>query len=456
MPYLFLTLAAAAVLARPGLAVYRFAKLPPAAKRHWLAARRARYRWRWLSHNLGLAYIDKHRRARWLQSWRRGTSVKVADADSGTLRYPRARFRPDEYGILATVKTVPGVDRKAFDEEARHIANAWRCHRTQVHQIAPGRLLLRGLRLDPLTLPYPMADAPPGVYGSTSEQGPLSLYLGRDEWAAHRWFPLKGTAGITVGGLPDYGKTTLVLSWLMQLAALGAVQFVFIDGKGGGDYSPWRDRAWIFTDDELPAAAAALEDVHALMRSRLAAIRPGQPVNRWHVGPTPDYPLIVTVIDESHTFMDLDAVKGQRVAEAHVRACRALTGQLVKKGRSVLFLTILITQKQTSDAIPTAIRDNCRLGVSFAVKTREAAVAALGEGIREFRSYCPTELLSPDYVGVATAGLPTAHDPFVRFRCPEVTEEAAAARAAETAHLRCDPTARVRASTTPAPDPVSV
>ncbi|MBV9720286.1 MAG: cell division protein FtsK, partial [Candidatus Eremiobacteraeota bacterium] len=71
--------------------------------------------------------------------------------------------------------------------------------------------------------------------------------------------------------------------------------------------------------------------------------------------------------------------------------------------------------------------------LSFAVKTRDAAVAALGEGIHEYPSYCPTTLQSPEYVGVATAAIRTGHDPFVRLRVPEISEQAAAARAVQTA-----------------------
>ena len=112
-------------------------------------------------------------------------------------------------------------------------------------------------------------------------------------------------------------------------------------------------------------------------------------------------------------------------------------------------LTILITQKQTSDAIPTAIRDNCGFGVSFAVRTKDAAVASLGDHIREYPSYCPTTLQDPAYTGVCTASLRTGQDPFVRLRVPEVTEEAATARAAETASKRRDPSA------IPAPEPVA-
>ena len=157
------------------------------------------------------------------------------------------------------------------------------------------------------------------------------------------------------------------------------------------------------------AAAAALEDAHSLMRSRFGTVleQTGHR-NAWRAGPTERFPLVVVVIDECHTFFDLDGVKGdQQAPRRHVRTCRTLAGQLVKKGRSVLMLTILITQKQTSDAIPTAIRDNCGFGVSFAVKTKDAAVASLGDHIREYPSYCPTTLQDPAYVGVCTAALRT-------------------------------------------------
>jgi hypothetical protein len=45
----------------------------------------------------------------------------------------------------------------------------------------------------------------------------------------------------------------------------------------------------------------------------------------------------------------------------------------------VLCLTILPTRKTTGDSIPTSLRDNSGLAVSFALKTTESSVAALGE-----------------------------------------------------------------------------
>jgi S-DNA-T family DNA segregation ATPase FtsK/SpoIIIE len=432
----------AVIVTRLAIAIVRFAWLPAAAKRNYPAAVWARFRWRWLARNLGLAYLDQHRRS--IKPIPLGTSVKVSgQREVSRLRFPRAHIRPDAFGLMATVRTVPKTGRAEFEKAAEHIANAWKCHRVQVAQPKPGRLIVRGLRTDPLTLPLSMADAPAGVYGSRSVPGPLRLYVGRDEWGTDRHLPLSGITGITVGGLPGYGKTAFINSLLVQLAPL-PVQLVLIDGKGGGDYTDWQQRAWLYTGDELDAAAAALEDVHSLMRRRFGSVleQTGHR-NAWHAGPSERFPLVLTVIDECHTFFDLDAVKGTskqaKEAEAQVRTCRTMAGQLVKKGRSVLMLTVFITQKQTSDAIPTAIRDNCGIGLSFAVKTRDAAVAALGEHIKEHPSFCPTTLQArPDYIGVCTASLPTGADPFVRLRVPEVTEEAAAARAAETVSKRLD------------------
>jgi DNA segregation ATPase FtsK/SpoIIIE, S-DNA-T family len=438
MLVLFLIVLAVAVLARPLIAVYRLTRMGHDARRHYWAALWAKIRWRWLARNLGLAYVDMHRRGSVLHL-PGSTSVPLSDRGRDKLRYPRAKIRADEFGITAMVKTIPKVGRRQLEDQAEHIANAWRCHRAQVCQPRPGRVIVRGLRRDPLTLPFPASAAPPGVYGTTPVQAPgpgLRLYLGLDEWGVHRWIQLAGVTGITVGGLPGFGKTEFVKSVLCQLVPY-PVRLVIIDGKGGGDYHDFRDWAWIYAEDELPAVAVALEETHSEMRTRLGSVleRTGHR-NAWRAGPTPAFPILLTVIDECHTFFDLDAVKGHQADERFARTCRTLAGQLVRKGRSVLAVTLFLTQKQTGDAIPTFIRDNCRHGLSFAVKTKDAAVAALGEGIRDYPSYCPSGLQDPAYIGVATAALRTGHDPFVRLRVPELSEQAAAERAASTAGNR--------------------
>src|ERR1039457_6255744 len=94
---------------------------------------------------------------------------------------------------------------------------------------------------------------------------------------------------------------------------------------------------------------------------------------------------------------------------------------------------------------PHAIRDKRAGGLQFAVKTRDAAVAGLGETIRDYPSVCPTGLIErPTYIGVATATLPgSGSQPFVRLRVPEITEQAADQRARETEQYRRDPSAVV-------------
>jgi S-DNA-T family DNA segregation ATPase FtsK/SpoIIIE len=126
--------------------------------------------------------------------------------------------------------------------------------------------------------------------------------------------------------------------------------------------------------------------------------------------------------------------------ESLARRCIALIGELIRKGRSVLCLTILATQKTTGDSIPTSLRDNSGLAVAFALKTTESSVAALGDAIREYPGYSPTLLReTPNGIGTAVVTLTTGTDPFTRLRVPQLAEQWAAARAAESAHNQRDP-----------------
>jgi DNA segregation ATPase FtsK/SpoIIIE, S-DNA-T family len=406
----------------------RFARLTSQGKRHHLIMLGYRVRWRWLCRAVGIAWIDQHRgRVFHPLSGPTRTRVRLrGKSEYGWLRYPKGRWRADAHGWSVQVRALPkSGGRRQLTDAAEHIANAWKCARVQVAQPRPGRLLIRAVRLDPLLEPYSVTDMPRGL----PDLRKLALYLGRDEWGEHRWISLPGVTGITVGGLPGYGKTELIRLWLHQLAGL-PVRLVFIDGKGGGDYEEFRDRAWLYAGDDVGQAADVLGAVESEMRSRFATVlaKTGSR-NAWHSGPAPGFELVLTIIDECHTFYDLDAVKGSKDgSELAVRQCRARTAQLVKKGRSVLFVTLVITQKQTSDAVPTAIRDNCSVGLSFATRTRDASVAALGEHIRDYPSYDPSALQDPAYVGVCVASLRTGSDPFVRVRVPELTPQAAQLR----------------------------
>ena len=417
-----------------------FVRAPAAVKANYPRAVWHRIRWRSLCRNLNLAYQDRHITdlIRHRAGSRVGRVMPTIRRREGRhmIRVPRVRIRADAHGLVARVKTIPGVGRAEFEDSAAHIANAWRCERVAVSQPRPGRLIVRGLRTDPLTVPYVMADAPAGTYDHPDITHP---YLGLDEWGNHRRLSLPGQTGIVIGGLPGRGKTSLTGSLLCQWAPSPAVQFALADGKGSADHDDWHARAWLHCGDELAAAVELLEDVHAEMRRRLRVVLEVTGYrNAWHMGPTADWPMLVTLLDECQQYLDIASYKGDKDAEALARRCVALTAELIRKGRSVLMVTILATQKPTSDSLPTPIRDNAGISLCFGVKTIDAAVAVVGPDIREYGSYSPVGLRDDAYVGVLTSTLPTGADPFTRIRVPKFTEDEIAERARASSPQRRD------------------
>ena len=160
----------------------------------------------------------------------------------------------------------------------------------------------------------------------------------------------------------------------------------------------------------------------------------------WHLGPSPSWPLVVVVIDEAHTFFHERKGTSPEV-KAHnalVAELSRLVEELIRKGRNVAIQVMLLTQRATGDAIPTRIRDNCQVAISFATRTVDGAVAALGEEIRQHPDASPVLLNDPAYVGVAVTSLP-GRPGFQRVRTPQVDHHQVAAIIRATAGLRADP-----------------
>jgi DNA segregation ATPase FtsK/SpoIIIE, S-DNA-T family len=100
----------------------------------------------------------------------------------------------------------------------------------------------------------------------------------------------------------------------------------------------------------------------------------------WHLGPSPAWPLVVVVVDEAHTFFHERKGTSPEV-KAHnalVAELSRLVEELIRKGRNVAIQVMLLTQRATGDAIPTRIRDNCQVAISFATRTLDGAVSAWG------------------------------------------------------------------------------
>ncbi|MBE9498457.1 cell division protein FtsK [Streptomyces sp. GKU 257-1] len=402
---------------------------------------RVRFGWRRLAPMAGLSVQDKTPPAVVISQGGKAPKPRVI--------IPKVKVRPDRYGVVVRATCVPKVSLAEFQKAAPYLADAWRCTRVSVLPDKPGQIVVRGVRVDPLIVPtehVPTGEVPEEL---------ARWHLGLDEYAQPISVDLSDVPGVTVAGLPGYGKTSLVNRFICDTAPSAAVQFAFADGKvtssHEGDYADLEQRAFAFVGDDLADANKLFKRLVELRRARSASIRAVLGVkNMWHVGPSDAWPLVVLVVDEAHTyFRDYKGSDPQTKKLAALAAENArLVEDLVKKGRSVGMLVLIATQKATGDAIPTFIRDVCPVGLSFAQKTAEAAVVALGEDIRNWPDANPTALQDPAYVGVASM----AHQGrpgFARIRTPYVADTDTARIAADSSHLTRDPAELLEALTGP-------
>jgi S-DNA-T family DNA segregation ATPase FtsK/SpoIIIE len=357
------------------------------------------------------------------------------DQWTGQHRFPAADFTVDDQGVTATMAAIPSAGLADYQQAASYIADTWGCVTVRAEQQGPGVIRVRGLHRDPL-----LSRARIDLSG-TAPMSLTSWWLGWTEDSYAVMVRLAEVSGIVVAGLAGFGKTMLVAHFLGQLAPSPAVQFVLIDGKGGPDYDHLFLRAWLSAKDDLSQVRDALRQVHGLMVNRQGAIAHALGVtDAWHLGPSSSWPLIVVVIDEAHTFFHERKGTAPEV-KAHnavVAELSRLVEELIRKGRNVAIQVMLLTQRATGDAIPTRIRDNCQVAISFATRTVDGAVAALGEEIRQHPDASPVLLNDPAYVGVAVTSLP-GRSGFHRVRTPQVDHHQVAAIIRATAGLRADP-----------------
>ncbi|MEW1655862.1 cell division protein FtsK [Streptomyces sp. NPDC093707] len=352
---------------------------------------------------------------------------------------PTLKVTPDRFGVVVKAGCLPRVGLAEFQKAAPYLADAWRCTRVSVTQAKPNQVLIRGVRVDPLITKTSHTPT-----GKVPEQLPV-WNLGVDEYAQPVSVDLRQVPGVSVAGLPGFGKTSLINRFIGDVAPSPAVQIAVADGKvdgpGEGDYADLMGRLFAFVGEDLEEANKLFRRMVELRVARKSHIKTlSGRKDLWHAGLTANWPWVVLIIDEAQTyFADHKGSTPEKKRRATLAADNALLVQdLVKKGRDVGILVILATQKITGDAIPTFIRDVCPIGVSFAQKTIDASVAALGDDIRDWPDASPVELQDPAYVGVAVMKI-TGQKGFTRVRTPYVDEADAARIAAETAHLTADP-----------------
>ena len=173
-----------------------------------------------------------------------------------------------------------------------------------------------------------------------------------------------------VGGTTGSGKSELLLSWVLGMAAARSptdVTFLFVDFKGGSSFGSLLElphSVGVITDLDAEQAMRALASLSAELRQReLALVASGlRAIDGAAVAP---FPRLVVVVDEY-------AVLVETFPTLH-----AVFADIAARGRSLGVHLILCTQRPAG-VVRDGILANCALRISLRVTTAADSVAVIG------------------------------------------------------------------------------
>ncbi|WP_169812683.1 FtsK/SpoIIIE domain-containing protein [Nocardia acidivorans] len=351
----------------------------------------------------------------------------TASAQSARILVPRlVRATADIYGVSLWVSTVDTVGLPEFKAAQVALANAWRVREVSVTETdTPGLIRVRALVTNPLTCTVEMAPPPCPV----TDWG--AVPMGPDMWGDPITLPIKDASGMVVGGNPGTGKTAWCLGLITTLAPSDSVQMAVANGKAPapmiGDYRGVAPRISHLLGSDLEEVVEFLTGLQAEMNRRYTLMWDQLGVDSfWESksAPSPQWPVLVVLLDECQTWM-----QDPRVVD--------LTADIEAKCRGAGIFLILATQKPTDNNLPTRIRDLCTTSLCFPVRTTAAAIAALGEGLREYPEMSPLHRMRPEFRGVGTIINETSSG-YTQFKAPFCTRTLAAQVAHATAHYTRD------------------
>lgn len=308
--------------------------------------------------------------------WLRDAGLVHDDSHSKPVNY-KVYLWPDclEIVDLPVVGVTDGRVRKAVEESLA----SWHAADYEIRRTGTASWHIRLYdmsRLEALRVPRVLSDLPEARGLRDRDGGHVLVRIGRT-FAGDSWLDFAGVAGILLAGQPGMGKTAAVNVILSALLGRPDLADVYvIDGKGGEDLI-WAKpfcKGWS-NDDGFAESLDTLRHIHSLIRERLRTNRKKYgDSNGWHVVGISDMKPVLLVIDEIQTFT---GPRSKEERDAQAEFIRLLM-DLVKKGRSACIATVCATQKPTSDAIPTGLRDQMAKRFCFRVATPEMARAALG------------------------------------------------------------------------------
>ncbi|ORA54187.1 hypothetical protein [Mycobacteroides franklinii] len=280
-------------------------------------------------------------------------------------------------GLLVALKGVPGQTLNTYRGALPHLVTAWNAKNLSVSEPEGGTYLLAFNDRDPLKgRDYRLQ----GPHRYDADAGRSLLGVGTD--GREVWISWAGNAGLVIAGAPGTGKTASLLPVLAGMA--GQAEIHLVDGKAMFDWEGISPICRTYIRSGKPdAPQEMLRRVYAASKRRGEAVyRLTGESNFWllnrqqrrELGVTP----VFIILDECQKFLDWSGM--EKDEKAIVAANRKYIREMVQEGRSAGVVVILITQKPTSESIPTIIRDNAALRLSYYVRSSAAAIAVLGTG----------------------------------------------------------------------------
>ena len=178
--------------------------------------------------------------------------------------------------------------------------------------------------------------------------------------------PVVGMHSLTAG-MTGSGKSTTLRCLLAGAAFEPDLAIVGIDPKRGAEFGPWAPRAAAIarTPEE---SAGLLEALVQVMLDRYDVLAE-KGLQEWT--PTAEAPAILCAIDELAELLDC----GDKVLEDR---CAKAIRSLLRMARAVAITLACATQRPSSEAIPTDVRDSFGFRVSHALMSVESTRMIFG------------------------------------------------------------------------------
>lgn len=279
--------------------------------------------------------------------------------------------------VLRIEKPIAGVSAQDISNKSRTFKQLLNATRTTLNELGPGCVEVIFYRNDPLN------EAMPREHLGHLDADKMTVSCAIDEYGKPVSITFGDHAGGVIGGIPGSGKTAGATSFLLPLALSEYVNLSIIDGKGGQDWESYKPAASTFlrTQDGLEAVRDFLRDKNQERMNRVDGMKQmtGNS-NFWNVDAETRlqaglrFELII--IDECQDyFTEAGMSKDDKALVVEIKKHAT---DLVKLGRSAGMFVLSMTQKPTSESLPTALRDNCGVRISFKVNTAAAEEAILG------------------------------------------------------------------------------